>query len=192
VARRRPGIKRTASKQYGWACQAQTENVTLDTLDNAILVAGDADVEVRAVGGTHCNLKRIIGDIYIHPWVVATTTDLTSAYQVAVLELNWAIMAIDNDDDFTQYAPDNPTVLSEERVLAHGNLGATLYKAGADMPIILGHTHAHVDVRSNRRIRSDDDIVLQYIQRGNAADSQAFLESSRVSIMFRCLLKFPG
>jgi len=193
MARRRPITRRTTSKQYGWACQAQTENITLDAVDNAVLVAGDADVEVRAIGGTHCNLKRIIGDIYMHPWHIATTSDLTSAYTASVMEIAWAIMAIDNDDDFTQYAPDNPTVLSEERVLAHGLLGATLMHAGPqDSPAIIGHTHTHVDVRSNRRIRSDDDIVLNYIMRGNTPDEQNFFDTTRVAINFRCLLKFPG
>jgi len=188
---RRPSFRRTGNKQYGWACQTARENIETNTVDTTVLVAGDADVEVRAVGGTHCNLKRIIGDIVIHPWTVDASVMWTSTYTTAVFELPWIILVIDNDDDPSQYAPDSPTVLSEERVLAHGELVSTIIRAD-DGPIIIGDNRMHVDVRSNRRIRSDDNIVLNVCARGTYPDPNAQIDQHLIASIWRCLLKFPG
>ena len=197
MARRRPSLKRTANKQYGWASAQDRTIVALNTITTTVLVAGDADIEVRAVGGTHANLKRIIGDLVWHPWVLDTTVAFPATAIVSNIEFYWAIMAVDNDDNPAQYAPDNPVALSEERILSHGVLPATAYRfpggANNDTPswIITGETRAHIDVRSNRRIRSDDDIVLNTILRGNTPES-GFFEESGFACIFRSLVKFPG
>lgn len=195
MARRRPAFKRTASKQYGWATIATTLTLGgITDIGSEILVAGDSDIEVRAIGNTHGNLKRIVGDITWNPWVIATTTLLTTPV-VAVSHLYWAIMAVDNDDDASSYSPASPTTLAEERILAHGILSATFlvnhFGGDAFTTDLIGDTHVHVDVRSNRRIRSDDDIVLNTIVLG----SQPIAEANSVGtlgISFRSLLKFPG
>jgi len=197
MARRRPAFKRTSNKQFGWACQATRAFVAFDQVSTEVLVAGDADIEVRAIGGTHANLKRIIGDLTLHPWVIDTTVAFGSTNIVANMDVHWIILAIDNDDDPSQYAPDNPTVLSEERILSHGSLGVTMYRhaggANNDTPSwnIIGETKAHIDVRSNRRIRSDDNVVLNLIARGTTPE-EGFFEDHGYTTLFRALVQFPG
>jgi len=187
---RRPGFKRSSNKQYGWAAQAGGETLDFDTVSTTIIVAGDSDVEVRSVGGTHCNLKRIVGDFVIHPWNLSGFTSHLDP-RSAVLEVPWAILLVDNDDDPSQYAPDNPTVLSEERVLAHGILAADCYHTVSTAQFT-GTLHQHIDVRSNRRIRSDDDVILNFVARGTTLDAQDFFHEHRMQLCIRALLKFPG
>jgi len=192
MARRRPAFKRSSSQQYGWATIAGQPTLTgFNASHTEILVAGDADIEVRAIGNTHCNLKRIIGDIVVHPWAIASSTYLADPV-AAYFQLYWAIMVVDNDDDTSQYAADSATVLSEERVLAHGVIATTLYRWNSQNAQydLFGDTRAHIDVKSNRRLRSDDDIVLQLIARGTEPESDT--DVHQMGLTFRSLLKFPG
>jgi len=193
MARRRPAFKRTASKQYGWASFADRGFAEFGTVESVILVAGDADIEVRSIGGTHGNLKRIIADLVFHPWSLDSTS-VPQSPTTGIVDLFWAILVVDNDDDATNYIPDSATVLSEERILAHGVLEATAlayeFPALTKNVVTWGACHQHIDVKSNRRIRSDDDVVLNIVTRGTTMFTQG--DEMAYALTSRALIKFPG
>jgi len=204
MARRR-AFKRTTSKQYGWACfvPPAPTGVVPGQVAQEVIVAGDSDVEVRAVGNTHANLKRIVGDLVWWPGFVSsaetlqTEPDLISYFG----GLHWMLALVDNDDT-NDYDPQEPTTLCEERVLAHGIIPHFWHLARYRQFIqIAGNTDGyygsaemryHIDVRSNRRVRSDDDVRLYMSYQGTVNGAVDEGDAAGLySCSLRALLKFP-
>jgi len=190
----RYGFKKSA--QYGWATQVATSEIIADNIvESHLLVAGDSDIETRAIGGTHCNLKRIIGELNFAPMFESVAETFVADPTSVVQQIWWAILIVDNDDDADQYVPNSPTVLAEERILAHGccmwwyhhlnflDFTDTVGNAYG------GNTHVRIDVKSNRRLRSDDDVILNILSEGIWKNGQS--ETAVYNASFRSLLKFP-
>jgi len=198
---RRRAFKRTASKQYGWASYVTSPRaiVTVADVFQDVVVGGDTDIEVRALGNTHGNLKRIVGDISFAPGYDSDAETFTTPVSWHGT-LHWALILVDNEDT-TDYAPNNPIVLSEERILAHGHLSSAYHRFRLPENIggtttnydgIYGHMNltSHIDVGSNRRIRSDDDVRLYAVWDGTLPDSQQE-NAGIIQASLRALLKFP-
>lgn len=165
-------------------------------------MAGDADLELRAIGHVHCNIKRIVGDLVWIPNQNDTgTLVLTSDPRSNWAQLAWMIVLIDNDDE-TEYSPFAQDVLSDEKVLAHGLMGYSnslwSHPVGGTTALtaFTGYgdgaaPRAHIDVRSNRRLTGDNDIRLYYAATGLERDSQA-TDFGILGISLRALVKFPA
>lgn len=196
---RRGSFKR--SGQYGWACTVEPiEGLVFGTVQESIIVAGDSDIEVRAVGGTHANLKRVVGDILWFP--MSLQAEVTEATPTSNFQLIYWMLLVKDNDDTNAYQPSNPTNLCEERVLAHGLLGHSqrhwYHTPGGttNLTRIEGMNEVpayryRIDVKSNRRIRSDDDVVLAWEAAGTHYTAQGD-EAGFVSCSLRALLKFPA
>jgi len=204
--RRRRAFKRTTSKQYGWACMVSDVPTLVpeNTVVQEVIVAGDSDIEVRSVGNTHANLKRIVGDVVFWPGYESPAEVLWNITRSTFGELCWMIALVDNDDT-NNYDPQDPTVLSEERIIAHGVLPWHVHVIRArafpdpqqgtagtyDTYVYDSEQRYHVDVQSNRRVRSDDDVRFYCSYRGTTVNQDAE-NTGLLSVHLRALVKFPG
>lgn len=196
--RGRRGFKR--NQQYGWASSIgepfQTVSNDSEQVTSTILVAGDTDVDVTSVAGKHANVKRIVGDICWFPGFTSVAEVSVSEPQSYIATLCWFILQVDADDP-TEYDPWGTDANFSEKILAHGLIPASQHYyvdtgGGGNnrWTTQLGESKTRVDVRSNRRLTSDENISLYFGARGSPLfDSEDVL--GMVTWNIRTLLKFP-
>lgn len=192
-------FKRNAN--YGWAAWVSDfELLTSGVVSSEIIVAGESDIEVRSVGHTHANLKRIVGDITWWPLFASAAETFQDDPPSTWRSLSWFLLIVDNDDD-SIYDPTSATHLSEERVLAHGNLGSGFQRyllptGGTSLDVHVDGVFqsqavtTHIDVSSNRRLTSDTDVRLYLTADGSPDDEGTNFGFYRA--VLRALVKFPG
>lgn len=170
-SRGRRTFRRSNGGQYGWATSVgiPPEPVSTNGEDTftSIIVAGETDIEVRSVGNTHANLKRVVGDIAIHPGF-ESTSEVTVDEPVSFVTQVAYMMAIVDLDDPTEYSPWSPEALGEEKIVSHGILTSSVHRVvdaggGGNNRYswsVSGCTQTRVDVKSNRRIRANENLNL--------------------------------
>lgn len=160
-----------APKNYQWTTYLRSGSVLPTDISFVSLLAPE-DWVTNVFARQHCNLKRIVGNA-----VFQLARDTIDANDDAWCRWFWAVMVLDQDDvvSVTPNIPDpsNETELQDETVLAQGVFSVGLRAGDSALVAGTGSINAFsqimpsqqlvpLDIRSNRRITSDQHIVLAY------------------------------
>jgi len=196
MARRR--FIRRVNGQYGWATSVgippQAVPVNAEETVSTIIVLGSTDVDVGSAGNKHANLRRVVGDIVLHPFFEAQSTVTNDDPGGSLVQVAW-MMALVDADDVTEYSPWDPVSLAEERIVAHGILSASMMRTEMaanffGFPVV-SHTQERVDVKSNRRIVGNENLAMFFNAEGSTTANSTYDNVGLVTWSLRALLWFP-
>lgn len=204
MARSRRSFRRGRNKQYGWATSLSDDPLEIPTSGTpveTVIVAGGADLESRAVGGTHANLIRVVGDLAYHPFKFNPTEVIIADPRSAWGDIHW-MMTIVDDDDPTITDPLDPTALSDEAVVGHGLIPSQFelwsHPSGGSTSLLsfvgafsVDVPKMRVDLKSNRRMTSDNDLRMTFAFHGQSPHT-GNQNAGFMTWALRALVKFPG
>lgn len=184
-------------KDYRWA-PSRAEGALAGGTVLSDIVCNPSNAIISGVRQT-VNLQRVIGTATLS----VQNTDLLDISTELYTRCSWVLLKVDADD-VASYDPESTNTMENECVLAFGETpffgyGTTqsLLVAGggvvlAQTAVCLAYTQIHLDLRTNRKIDVNNEVVKLFVTRPsfNEIDTDSLDLSYESS--WRTLLKVPS